>query len=114
MVCEKYRKNCIELISILTVFILLVAFMLPFFNGLAQPLPNNPPVADAGSDKNGYSGQWVYFFGNGTDIDGDPLQYRWFFGDGNSTGWSGNSSAQHIFGSAGNYTVTLNVTDGTL
>ncbi|MCK5559325.1 MAG: PKD domain-containing protein, partial [Thermoplasmata archaeon] len=115
MACEISRKNYIELISLLTVIFLLVAFMLPFMNGLAQPLPGNPPVANAGPDKYEYSGQWVYFNGNGSyDPDFDPLQFRWLFGDGNSTGWSSNNSAQHIYGSAGNYTVTLNVTDGTL
>lgn len=115
MVCEISRRNYIELISILTVFILLISFMLPFINGLAQPLPGNPPVANAGPDKNANTAQWINFNGNGSfDPDSDPLQYKWDFGDGNSTGYSSNGSVWHLYTSPGNYKVDLNVTDGSL
>lgn len=111
----KYLKKCRDYIVVLAVTMLLVVFIMPILNSLAQPLPGNPPVANAGPDKNSYSGLWVYFNGNGSyDPDLDPLQYRWFFGDGNSTNWASNSSAQHKYSTSGNYTVTLNVTDGSL
>jgi RHS repeat-associated protein len=41
---------------------------------------NSKPVADAGSDQTGYSGDTINLNGAGSsDVDGDPLTYRWSF-----------------------------------
>jgi PKD repeat protein len=77
--------------------------------------PNSAPVADAGPDQNANLSQTVYFDGSGSyDPDSDTLTYKWFFGDGASTGWQSSSQASHAYSAVGNYTVTLNVTDGAL
>jgi len=44
-----------------------------------------------------------------SDPDGDSLQYAWDFGDGST---ASGMTASHTFGSAGSYTVTLEVNDG--
>jgi outer membrane protein assembly factor BamB len=76
-----------------------------------QP-PNQPPIANAGPDKNITLNQTVYFDGSGSyDPDGDNLTYKWDFGDGTSTGWQNNSKTLHSYDKAGVYTVTLSVSD---
>jgi outer membrane protein assembly factor BamB len=76
---------------------------------------NQSPIANAGLDQNVYVDQTVYFNGSGSsDPDGDPLTYKWDFGDGNTTGWQNSSKASHSYTKAGNYTVILNVSDGSL
>jgi serine protease len=71
--------------------------------------PNKRPVANAGPDQSAYVGDTVNFNASGSsDPDGSIVSYAWNFGDG-ATG-SG-VTATHAYSSAGNYTVTLNVTD---
>jgi hypothetical protein len=55
----------------------------------------------------------VEFDGSGSDSpsDNSTLQYRWEFGDGNSTNWTDNARAEHIYAKGGRYTVTLIVRD---
>ena len=67
------------------------------------------PTADAGGPYNGTEGQAVQFDGTGSsDPDGTIVSYDWDFGDGNTgTG----ATPSHTYASAGDYTVTLSVTD---
>ncbi len=74
---------------------------------------NDPPVADAGSDQNVVVDKIVTFDGSKSyDLDGTITDYVWEFGDGsNGTG----VTTTHSYGTAGEYTVKLTVTDnGTL
>lgn len=74
---------------------------------------NNPPVADAGPDQGGLTGQVLAFDGSGSfDPDSDPIvSYDWDFGDGTQ---DSGVSVMHSYGSPGVYTVTLTVSDGAL
>jgi len=77
---------------------------------IATPPANSAPVADAGGPYSGSPGVAVSFDGSGsTDPNGDPLTYAWNFGDGmTGTGPTPN----HVYATAGNYEVTLVVSDG--
>jgi parallel beta-helix repeat protein len=76
---------------------------------------NEPPVANAGVDQNIKVNQTVNLDGSKSyDPDGDSLTYKWSFGDGNSTGWQNSSKTNHTYAKAGNYKVTLTVSDGLL
>ena len=56
-------------------------------------------------------GQTVSFDGSASsDPDGTIVTYAWAFGDG-STATRSTPTAQHVYGSTGSYTVTLDVTD---
>ncbi|MCQ1535410.1 S8 family serine peptidase [Methanosarcina sp. KYL-1] len=73
------------------------------------PIPNTPPVAEAGGPYTGSEGTAVSFDGSASyDTDGSIVTYEWDFGDG-STG-SG-VTPEHIYSIAGTYNVTLTVTD---
>ena len=73
---------------------------------------NGPPIANAGGPYSGYRNTPVVFNGGGSsDPDNNPLTYAWDFGDG--TNGSG-ATPSHSYANAGNYTVTLVVSDGTL
>jgi PKD repeat protein len=70
---------------------------------------NQPPVADVNGPYTGTAGVAVSFDGTGSDdSDGTILSYDWDFGD-NSTGTGATTS--HVYGTSGNYNVTLTVTD---
>ena len=74
------------------------------------PVPNNPPVADAGGPYTGTEDTDVTFDGSGSsDPDGDTLTYSWDFGDG-SNGSGVNPT--HVYTAGGTYTVSLVVNDG--
>ena len=72
-------------------------------------IENTNPVASAGGPYMGQVGIPLTFDGSASiDLDGDTLTYNWDFGDGNTgTGMV----VQHIYTSAGTYTVTLRVDD---
>jgi len=74
---------------------------------------DQPPVADAGADAAGVAGFLVTFDGGGSfDPDGDPIDWSWDFGDGSDP--ESGETVEHVFSSAGTFTVTLTVCDGTL
>ena len=74
---------------------------------------NDPPVA--GSVIVSPSGSGLKdltsfsFSSGGSDPDGDPLTFTWDFGDGQS---GSGQSTDHIYSSAGSYTVSVTVSDG--
>lgn len=70
---------------------------------------NQSPVADAGGPYSGAVGSPVQFDGSGSDdLDGSISSYAWNFGDG---GTSTLEQPMHTYGSAGDFNVTLTVTD---
>lgn len=75
----------------------------------AVPVTGQPPVSVAGGPYGGSVGQAVAFTSAGSsDPDGTITSYQWTFGDGtNGTG----AAPSHVYSSAGNYIVTLTVTD---
>ena len=86
----------------------------PFFgvavvNSSVEVVSNQPPHAEAGSNKTAYKSQVLHFNGsNSTDSDGNIVSYFWRFGDGsNATG----IAPMHNYTAAGTYTVNLTVTD---
>ncbi len=67
------------------------------------------PTADAGGPYTGTAGVAVTFDGSGSsDTDGNIVSYAWNFGDGSS---GSGVSPSHTYAAAGNYTVSLTVTD---
>ncbi|MCX7803962.1 MAG: Ig-like domain-containing protein, partial [Planctomycetota bacterium] len=71
---------------------------------------NDPPTATASaSPTDGIAPLPVFFTGDGSDVDGDPLVFSWDFGDGTSgTG----KNPMHIYTAGGTYVATLTVSDG--
>ena len=80
---------------------------------LDPPSTNSPPVANAGGTYSGVVGVAVSFNkATATDGDvGDTLTYSWTFGDG---GTSTVLNPSHTYASAGQFTATLTVNDGTV
>lgn len=72
--------------------------------------PNEPPVADiARSPAQGDAPLSVDFDASGSsDPDGDIMAFDWAFGDGST---AQGPTVSHIYGTPGNYTATLTVTD---
>jgi len=74
------------------------------------PVPNQPPVADAGGPYSGITGSVVSMDGSKSyDPDGKIVSFSWDYGDGSALGSGMNPS--YIYVLAGAYTVTLTVTD---
>ena len=73
---------------------------------------NRAPVADVGPDKNAKTGYSVSLDGSGSfDPDGDSITYyNWNFGDGNT---ASGMTTSHTYSTSGQYTVSLEVSDGT-
>ena len=68
-----------------------------------------PPVADAGPDQNGATGQSLNFSGAAsTDLDGTITSYIWNFGDGAT---ASGKMVSHAYSNAGTYLVKLKVQD---
>lgn len=75
--------------------------------------PNRSPSANFSATPNAGTAPLTVQFdaSSSSDPDNDPLQYHWFFADGtNAQG----VRVQHSFSQAGNYNVTLQVSDGQL
>jgi chitodextrinase/lysophospholipase L1-like esterase len=72
---------------------------------------NSPPIAAVGGPYQGQALAAIAFDGSDSfDPEGLPLTYHWNFGDGNTgTG----PTPTHTYASAGNFTVSLVVNDGT-
>ena len=83
---------------------------------VVAPGENQPPVADAGEDST-LGGGNAELSGEGSyDPDGDSLTYTWNLTDspdGPETGISTSASADYNFTTAGTYTLSLTVSDGT-
>ena len=76
---------------------------------------NRPPVIAnvSCSPATGRVGQSVQFTASASDPDGDALSCDWDLGDGTRvSGASLQTGLSHSYGRAGNYLITLNVTDG--
>jgi PKD repeat protein len=70
---------------------------------------NQPPIADPGDAYFANDGEAVMFDGSGSsDPDGSIVSYAWNFGDSVS---STEMNPSHTYAAAGNYTVSLTVTD---
>lgn len=70
---------------------------------------NADPVAEANGPYSGDTGQTINFSSAGSsDSDGSIVSYSWDFGDGNS---STAANPSHSYSTAGNYTISLTVTD---
>jgi len=68
-----------------------------------------PPVADADGPYQGTTGVPIQFDGTGSsDVDGTITTYQWDFGDGQA---GSGAAPTHAYTTAGDYTVTLTVTD---
>jgi PKD repeat protein len=78
----------------------------------AAPPVNQPPTASATIPATGLVSQLIAFTGIGTDPNNDPLTYSWAFGDGATTTPSPTAAANHTYGVAGTFTVTLPVSAG--
>lgn len=73
------------------------------------PPGNEPPVAEAGPDQSVFVGDQVMFSGaQSSDPDGSIVEYRWAFGDGQG---ALGRDVTHVYDTAGQFTVTLQVTD---
>jgi hypothetical protein len=70
---------------------------------------NNPPIADPGGPYLAGTNQPIQFDGSGSsDPDGNALTYAWIFGDGET---GSGVSTSHSYDTAGEYLVSLSVTD---
>ena len=71
--------------------------------------PNRPPTVRAAADPgSGEAPIDVRFSAEGSDPDGDALQYEWDFGDG---GQAFGAQATHRYSAPGDYEATVTVTD---
>ncbi len=72
-------------------------------------IPNKPPISNPGGPYTGVEGQAISFIGSGSyDTDGAITTYEWDFGDGQT---SNQADTSHTYNAAGNYTISLTVTD---
>jgi len=74
---------------------------------------NEAPIANAGGPYKGYVNQTITLNGAGSSDDVEVVGYRWdWTNDGTwDTNWSSSSKTTHIYTTAGNYTINLQVQD---
>jgi hypothetical protein len=71
---------------------------------------NSAPICSiTASEYSPNAGVGIQFHSNASDADNDSLTYYWSFGDGTT---SSDADPTHTYGSSGDYTVTLYVSDG--
>jgi PKD repeat protein len=81
-------------------------------NTLEVTVNNVAPTVDAGPDVSGYVNVMVTFTGDTSDVGiYDVLTYAWAFGDGATESGTDLIDPTHTYATAGEYTVTLTVTD---
>jgi len=82
----------------------------PSGGGMIIIIPDNePPVADAGVDREVYEGVEIHLSGAGSgDPDGSIVVHHWFFGDG---GYMEGVKVAHVYVEPGVYVAALVVTD---
>ncbi len=92
-------------------FLFILLFLLACEPEVEQIPPNEAPraVFSATPDNGDAPLEVVFDASNSSDPEGDALSYAWTFGDG-ETGEG--VQATHVYGAAGNYQVTLTVSDG--
>jgi len=101
--------------KLLSLGILLLIFVILIY---AQSDPvNNPPVANAGVNRNVLVGEVATLFGSGTDADGDPLTYKWLLWNkpGGSTSTLSEEDVQNPTFTpdiTGDYSFSLRTNDG--
>ena len=79
---------------------------------ISAPPVNLAPIADPGGPYSAEPGQAITFDGSASaDPNGDALAYSWDFGDGST---ASGVNPTHAYAAAGNYTVILTVSDGSL
>ena len=75
---------------------------------------NRVPHANAGPDQDVYVNEIVYLDGSGSyDPDGSDLSFKWDFGDETTSDWRNYAPTTHSYKHAGDYVVTLTVSDDT-
>lgn len=77
-----------------------------------NPIPNNPPQANAGSNQRSGAGE-ISLFGTGTDPDDNIVKYEWDFDGDGTYDWSSNETGRtsHIFSTEGTFQARFRVTD---
>jgi PKD repeat protein len=74
-----------------------------------QSMPNELPVAQAGTEYQGFTGNPISLSSNGSmDEDGQIVSYLWDLGDGNT---SDLENPQHSYAQVGQYNISLTITD---
>jgi len=80
-------------------------------SGLSDPSGNKPPKVKCKAPPSGEPGRKLDFYAVGSDDpEGYPIGFIWDFGDGSPRVFT--PSARHAFAKPGDYTVSLEVTDG--
>ncbi len=79
---------------------------------IADKLKNHTPIANAGADQTVAKSDSVLFDGSGSnDPDGKIVSFAWDFKDGSEPSTGPGALATHVYTTAGEYNVTLTVTD---
>ena len=72
----------------------------------------DPTIVDLTGDTSGEEGAAFAYDATATDPADAPLADAWDFGDGGATSGDGLASVQHVYTTAGTYTLALTVSDG--